>query len=297
MIQRSGNGWRDLFVAPPTENRQPLPASGRAGRNMPAAVTSAVILLLALGTALFLARPVFLVFVAILILVGDWEVAGAFARRQITVLLPPLYLGTIAMIVAAALGGSFWIMAALYFGFVVAVIWRLADSSLQSRPVMDIMATAFAFVYLPFAGSFFVLMSVQSADVWPIFFFVVIVACNDLGGWLAGVLFGKHPMAPRLSPKKSWEGFAGSVLACVGAALVATFVLDISWWWCLVLGLSAAVIGTLGDLTESLIKREVGLKDMSDIVPGHGGVMDRLDSMLFTAPAFYFYFALALGWW
>lgn len=264
---------------------------------MPAAVTSALILVIALGAALFFARPVFLVLIAVLILLGVWEVAGAFARRDITVLLPPLYLGTIATVVAAALAGPFWIMAAMYFTFVVAVVWRLLDSRFETRPVMDIMATAFTIIYLPFAGSFFVLMSSNSTDVWPIVFFIVIVACNDLGGWLAGILFGKHPMAPRLSPKKSWEGFLGSNIACILAALAGTFVLDIPWWWCFIMGISAAIIGTMGDLTESLIKREVGLKDMSDIVPGHGGVMDRLDSMLFTAPAFYFYFAIALGWW
>ena len=108
---------------------------------------------------------------------------------------------------------------------------------------------------------------------------------SDLGGYVFGVLWGKHPMAPKISPKKSWEGFAGSVtfgvLAGVGMTI---FALDAQFWIGIILGLVLVAAGTCGDLVESLIKRDVGIKDMSSFVPGHGGVMDRLDSLLLAAP-------------
>lgn len=287
---------RDIWIAPPTHNSTPLPSSGRAGRNLPAAITSALVLVGALGATLFFSRPIFLVLVTALVLAAIWEVAGALARKDIIVSLPPLYVGAIAMMATGATVGAFWVMASLYFTFVAAVLWRLASTSLPSRPVYDIMATSFLALYVPFSASFLAMISAHSEQPWTLVFFVVIVACNDLGGWAAGVLFGKHPMAPKLSPKKSWEGFVGSVLLTCGAAVGATFVIGIPWWWCFVLGLGAAIIGTLGDLTESLVKRQVGLKDMSNMVPGHGGLMDRFDSMLFCAPAFFFFYAIALGW-
>ncbi|MFT0763022.1 phosphatidate cytidylyltransferase [Scrofimicrobium sp. R131] len=263
---------------------------------MPAAVTSAVILLAALAIALLFARPVFVGFVALLVVVASWEVAGAFARKGLVVMLPPIYLGGIAMVLTGAFVSSFWVMASLSLTFCAIVIWRLASTKLESSAVMDILASVFVAVYIPFTASFVALISERSVSVWPVAFFVIIVVCNDLGGWMAGIMFGRHPMAPKLSPKKSWEGFAGSVILTTLAGVGSTFVLEIPWWWGILFGIFAAGLGTLGDLLESLIKREVGLKDMSAIVPGHGGLMDRLDSILFAAPAFYFLFALALGW-
>ena len=115
-------------------------------------------------------------------------------------------------------------------------------------------------------------------------FFLVVVA-SDVGGYVAGVLFGKHPMAPTISPKKSWEGFAGSTLACIGAGIASVvWLLDGDWWAGAIVGAVAVLTATVGDLGESMIKRDLGIKDMSNLLPGHGGVMDRLDSLLATAP-------------
>ena len=111
---------------------------------------------------------------------------------------------------------------------------------------------------------------------------LLLTVASDTGGYLAGVLFGKHPMAPVISPKKSWEGFAGSAVACVGAGVGLMYWLDGDWWVGVLLGLIAVVMATLGDLVESVMKRDLGIKDMSQIIPGHGGLMDRLDSLLAT---------------
>src|SRR4029077_8991316 len=114
--------------------------------------------------------------------------------------------------------------------------------------------------------------------------FIAVTTASDIGGYIAGVLFGKHPMAPVISPKKSWEGFAGSAIACVAAGIVlVVYLLDSDWWIGVVLGLITVVMATLGDLCESVIKRDLGIKDMSNVIPGHGGLMDRLDSLLATA--------------
>ena len=115
--------------------------------------------------------------------------------------------------------------------------------------------------------------------------FILVTVFSDIGGYAAGVRFGRHPMAPSLSPKKSWEGFAGSVLACgVVGALAVWLLLDGAWWGGAVLGVLVAGCATVGDLIESSIKRDVGIKDMSSLLPGHGGLMDRLDSLVVCAP-------------
>jgi phosphatidate cytidylyltransferase len=159
--------------------------------------------------------------------------------------------------------------------------------------VQNATAAVFALIYLPFLGSFVALLLREDGTaewtdrvdygVLGVVAFVLVTIASDIGGYIAGVLFGKHPMAPVISPKKSWEGFAGSMLFCVvvGAALV-QYMLDGDWWVGVVLGLIAVVMATLGDLCESVIKRDLGIKDMSQIIPGHGGLMDRLDSLLAT---------------
>ncbi|WP_099332734.1 phosphatidate cytidylyltransferase [Actinomyces minihominis] len=296
MSQKNQSVLARVFNPGPTPDTTPLPATGRAGRNLPAAVTSGLILLTTVALALFFARNLFLVFVGILIVLATWEIAGALARKQLNVVLIPVYLGGIAMFVAGSLGSEEWVMYSMYLTILVATAWRIFAVDMPGRPIMDVMATIFTIVYIPFMASFVGLMSQRTDSPWPLVFFVVVVVCNDLGGWMAGVMFGKHPMAPKLSPKKSWEGFAGSVIMCGAAGWVATLVMGIEWWWLFVFAVAGAVLGTLGDLTESLIKRDVGLKDMSSIMPGHGGIMDRLDSLLFAAPAFFLIYSLALGW-
>jgi phosphatidate cytidylyltransferase len=115
--------------------------------------------------------------------------------------------------------------------------------------------------------------------------FIVATVASDTGGYIAGVLFGKHPMAPTISPKKSWEGFTGSLLFGIGLGIVTVvYALDGDWWVGILLGVAGVVFGTLGDLSESLIKRDLGIKDMGDLLPGHGGLMDRLDSLIAVAP-------------
>jgi phosphatidate cytidylyltransferase len=140
-------------------------------------------------------------------------------------------------------------------------------------------------VYVPFLASFAVLMLEPADGPRRVTAFVIVTMCSDIGGYLVGVIFGRHPMAPSISPKKSWEGFVGSVLFCAaGGAAAVHYLLEDAYWKGVVLGLAAVVSATVGDLSESMIKRDLGIKDMGTLLPGHGGIMDRLDSLLLTAP-------------
>jgi phosphatidate cytidylyltransferase len=153
-------------------------------------------------------------------------------------------------------------------------------------------ASVFTLVYVPFLGSFVALLLAEGGatdfDRWDdgvrgIVTFILVTVASDTGGYVAGVLFGRHPMAPVISPKKSWEGFVGSLAFSAAAGwLLVVYLLDGDWWVGVVLGLIVGVMATLGDLCESVIKRDLGVKDMSQVIPGHGGLMDRLDSLLAT---------------
>lgn len=264
----------------------PAPKQSRAGRNLPAAITSAVVLLALIGLCLFTFDGfpfVFLVTAAIGIAL--WEFRRALTPVGIVLPYEPLLLGTVAMLFGAWFGGAPPLAASLAITGLVIMLWRLRDG--VDGFVRDATAGVFLAVYLPFLASFVVLLLRTEDGVWRVITFILVTIASDIGGYAAGVLFGKHPMAPVISPKKSWEGFAGSAISCMVVGwLTITYLLDGDWWVGVLLGAAAVVSATLGDLCESVIKRDVGIKDMSHIIPGHGGLMDRLDSLLATvAPA------------
>jgi phosphatidate cytidylyltransferase len=146
---------------------------------------------------------------------------------------------------------------------------------------------------VPLLGGFAILLLVPDDGVTRVLAFIATVVASDVGGYTAGVLIGKHPMAPSISPKKSWEGFAGSVTACmIVATPIVALALDGPWWGGLLFGAAMAVSATVGDLGESLIKRDLGIKDMGHLLPGHGGLMDRLDSLLPSAAVAYLLLSL-----
>lgn len=158
------------------------------------------------------------------------------------------------------------------------------------------MVTTFALIYVALLASFVVLILDSPGAQAGVITWVLLCVANDTGGWAFGIMWGKHPMAPKISPKKSWEGFAGSLVFSIAAGIGGMVWLGGAWWLGIPLALLTTVAGTFGDLIESLIKRDVGLKDMSNMLPGHGGLMDRLDSLLMTAPVVYFFLKVALQW-
>jgi phosphatidate cytidylyltransferase len=155
------------------------------------------------------------------------------------------------------------------------------------------LATILIAVYVPFLAGFAVLLDRPADGATRVIVTVAAVVLSDTGGYVAGVFFGKHPMAPTVSPKKSWEGTAGSLLiAAIGAALILSFVFHVPWWHGALFGLGVSAASVLGDLGESLLKRDLGIKDMSNLLPGHGGLMDRLDSVLFAVPTAFVLFSV-----
>ena len=146
-------------------------------------------------------------------------------------------------------------------------------------------AGVFALAYLPFLASFVAAMLVPADGPRRVLTFVIVTVCSDIGGYFAGITTGRHKMAPAISPKKTWEGFAGSTAACLIAGwLCVTYLLHGHAWQGVLTGAAVVLAATLGDLVESVIKRDLDIKDMGTLLPGHGGVLERLDSLLIAAP-------------
>ena len=260
-----------------------LAPANRAGRNLPAAIGVGLTLgALVIGT-LFTRHAYFMVVVVAAISIGTWEMSRALRTAGYRIAELPVVLGGAVMLVAAYQRGP----SALLFGLVVTVLaclaWLLPDGG--SAVVRDLAASVFVAAYVPFLAGFAAMLVAPPDGHRRIVAFIATCVCSDTGGYIAGVLKGRHPMAPTVSPKKSWEGFAGSVTAClVGGTIFLAAYWDLALWKGAVFGLAVVCAATLGDLGESLIKRDLGIKDMGHILPGHGGLMDRLDSLLMTAP-------------
>lgn len=269
----------------------PQNTHGRAGRNLPAAIASAVVLLTAIAASLAFWKPAFMMIVAAAVVVAIWELHRGFLAKGIDIPEQPTMIGGVAMVLVAYFFGAPALVTATGVTALAIMLWLLRRG--VDGYVQNATASVFTIVYVPFLASFVTLLlseggvgftdSGPDEGVLAVLTFILVTIASDIGGYAAGVLFGKHPMAPVISPKKSWEGFAGSAVACVAVGvLCVVYLLDGRWWVGVALGLIAVVMATLGDLCESVIKRDLGIKDMSQIVPGHGGLMDRLDSLLAT---------------
>jgi phosphatidate cytidylyltransferase len=263
------------------EPTQPEVKKSRAGRDLPASIGVAIVLIAIIIASLVFIKDLFLVVVAVAMLVALWEMGRALATNGTWMPAIPMAVGSVGMIAGAYYGGPEVLVVALAVTVLVSILWRMPRG--QDGFVRDVTATVFCLVYLPFLASFVALLLDDKQGVEQVLTFVAVTIASDIGGYCAGVLLGKHPMAPVISPKKTWEGFAGSAVGCVVVGILCVvYLLDGDWWVGLVLGLVVVVAATLGDLAESLIKRDLGIKDMSNILPGHGGIMDRLDSLLAT---------------
>jgi phosphatidate cytidylyltransferase len=269
------------------------PPHGRAGRNLPAAIGVGVGLGAYVVLTLFFWRFGFVLLIAAGLALASIELHNALRRVGMKASVGPIVVGSVAIAIGSYLAGrqtpvvfstTSVLLAALALTVVASLVWRMRGGS--DGYVRDTAASMLIIAYVPLLGSFSALILAAPQDgVARMITFLLVIAMNDTGGYVAGVLFGKHPMAPRISPKKSWEGFAGSVLFGTSAAVLMTvFGLHAPIWVGMVLGICLVVVGTCGDLVESLIKRDLGVKDMSAFLPGHGGVMDRLDSLLLAAP-------------
>ncbi len=261
----------------------PVGGTSRAGRDLPRAIGVGLLLGALAITSLLTYRPSFIVIIAAAVAASIWELRGTlFRARGIRISWIPMVLGSAATVALVWPYGQNAQGIGLALTALVCMIWRFPRGS--AGYLTDLAVSIFVVVYLGLFASFATLMLAPADGSARIITFLIMVVCSDTGGYAAGVLFGRHPMAPSISPKKSWEGFAGStVAAMVGGALCLQLLLDGQWWQGVVAGAAVAVVATAGDLTESLIKRDLGVKDMGNLLPGHGGVMDRMDSLLPSA--------------
>lgn len=273
----------------------------KAGRNLFLAVGFGLLFGFIFLGSLFALPELFAIFLAALVSVALVELAAAFRLAGRRVPRIGVVLGGLIIIAGAFFWGAQGTLLALFVASALLILWRLIESLVPRwevpvrNLVRDVFSGWFTLVYVPFLGAFALLLLKGDRGEWWVLTLVVVVISVDIGAYAAGVTLGKHKMTPRISPNKTWEGFAGAAVASmVAGVLCAIFALQQPWWVGVLLGAVCLVTATVGDLTESLIKRNLGVKDMSSWFPGHGGFLDRLDSLLPSTVGVYAV-ALCLG--
>ena len=274
-------------VAAPAPTRR----TRRAGRNLPAAILVGLILTGSLVVSLVWWLPGFVILAITLIGMAAVEVHQALKRIEMTSAILVIEIGLVAM-----MGGGYvvtrrepdlsstYLLACLGLMVLASFLVRLPKGA--KGFVKDTAASMLTIAYLPLMGAFASLLVADDRGALRVLLWLGTVICSDTGGYIAGVLFGRHKMAPTISPKKTWEGFAGSVvLGATFAGLVGSLLLGTAWWTGALIGVALVLAAIFGDLVESLVKRDLGVKDMGSFLPGHGGVTDRIDAMVLSAPA------------
>jgi phosphatidate cytidylyltransferase len=264
----------------PTQSPSRAP---RAGRDLRAAVSVGLVLGAAIIMSLLMLRQVYIGIVAVAVAVSTVELSGALRRgASIRVSLPPVLVGGQAMVWLSwpfGLSGSLIAFAVTALGCLAWRLWWGVQGYLR-----DVSASVFTAAYVPMFASFAAMLTVPPDGGFRALCFMIGVVASDTGGYAFGVFLGRRQMAPRISPKKSWEGFGGSLLVgTVAGWLSVTLLLGGTWWQGMIFGAALVGSATLGDLMESVIKRDLGIKDMGNLLPGHGGLMDRMDSLLPSA--------------
>ncbi|MBE7371061.1 phosphatidate cytidylyltransferase [Dermacoccus barathri] len=257
------------------------PKKNKAGRDLRAAVLAALVLGGLVLVSLFVRKELFVVLATTASVIGTHELLRVMPSGHFRPSWAPTLVAAAVIPVAAYVMGPSAMLAALVGSVLVFILW----GALANKDAADTAAAAFIALYVPALVSFAMMLLHAPDGVSRIIVFILVTISSDIGGYAAGVMFGKHPMAPTVSPKKSWEGFAGSWASCVVVGVLSvTLVLHAPFWVGILLGSAVVVAATAGDLCESMIKRDLGIKDMSNLIPGHGGLMDRLDSLVLAAP-------------
>ncbi|GAB3599486.1 phosphatidate cytidylyltransferase [Microbacterium tumbae] len=273
----------------------------RTGRDLVVAILIGVAFGAVLLSSLIFIKWLFVPIALAAALLGVYELSLALrgAGRRVDI-VPQLIAG--ALLVLTGYFAESWLCwVVLFVSVSFVIVWRLLaqmiakDGRTYGDVLGDVVVGGFVQVYVPFLASIALILLAQEGGQWWVLGFIAIAVAADTGAYASGLAFGRHPMAPRISPKKTWEGFAGGAIAAVGAGvLLALYLLEMPWWAGAVLGAAVLLSATLGDLGESMLKRDIGIKDMSSWLPGHGGLLDRLDSILpSTIPALFLYFLLS----
>ncbi|MEV7421919.1 phosphatidate cytidylyltransferase [Streptomyces sp. NPDC091212] len=288
--------FRDETPQEPMAAPPPPPQKKRAGRDLRAAIGVGVGLGAVVAASLFIVKAVFVGVIAVAVVIGLWELTSRLEEKKgIRAPLVPLAVGGAAMVVAGYARGPEGAWVAMALTALAVLVWRMAQP--PEGYLKDVTAGVFAAFYVPFLATFVALLLTADDGPLRVLMFLLLTVVSDTGAYAVGWRFGTHKLAPRISPGKTREGLGGAVLfAMVAGALCMEFMIDGGHWWQgLLLGLAVAASATLGDLGESMIKRDLGIKDMGTLLPGHGGIMDRLDSLLPTAPVVWLLLVLFVG--
>jgi phosphatidate cytidylyltransferase len=256
----------------------------RAGRKLLPSIAVSLFLVALIWFALAYQRGIFALVVTIAVVLGIRELNKAFTAIDIHIPLWSLTTAAVGLCASTWFGGISGLAVATAIAFPCLLVLLLPRGTVNF--VKTASASALALVYLPFLAGFLILLARPSNGLERVMTFVVLVGCNDTFAYLTGVLFGKRPLAPKISPKKTIEGLLGSlVFTIAGGAIAFHYIMGAEWWLGALAGLLTVFTATSGDLIESALKRDMAIKDMGSLLPGHGGIMDRLDSVLFAAPA------------
>lgn len=264
--------------------------SAPQGRSLSKSVAVGLLLAAIFLSSVLIYKELFIILLSAATAIGAWELSTALREKNWYVPRVPAVVGSVLIMPATYFGGpaiqwlaSIAIVAALILWRTVHLLFERRKANFQTlqRTVRDFGAAAFLVIYLPLTLSFGVLLLRREDGQWWVLAFVTTVALIDSAGYLFGRVFGKNKLAPDVSPKKTWEGLAASIVfGTTSAVLFTVFVLGGDWWVGIILAAALILAAVFGDLAESLIKRDLGIKDMSTWLPGHGGMMDRLDSLL-----------------
>ncbi|MCX4806052.1 phosphatidate cytidylyltransferase [Streptomyces sp. NPDC058682] len=278
------------------QDASPPPPKKRAGRDLRAAIGVGVGLGAVIFASLLIVKAVFVGVVVVAVVVGLWELTSRLQEQKgIKAPLVPLAVGGAAMVIAGYVRGAEGAWVAMALTVLAVLVWRMTEP--PEDYLKDVTAGAFAAFYVPFLATFVAMLLTADDGPERVITFLLLTVVSDTGAYAVGWRFGKTKLAPRISPGKTREGLFGAVaFAMAAGALCMEFLIEGgSWWQGLLLGLAVAVSATLGDLGESMIKRDLGIKDMGTLLPGHGGIMDRLDSLLPTAPVVWLLLAAFVG--
>ena len=264
--------------------------NARTGRNLILAILIGLVFGGALLLSLLVVKELFMVFAVVLAGFASYELAQALRKGEYSVPRIPTVASAVTAVPFAYYGGAGGQFLAVLGGILLVTLWRLAEQfAARSRTsgrmlARDLAAGAFVQGYVTFLATFAVVLTAADGGQWWTLAFVIVAISADTGAYAFGLMFGRHPMAPVISPKKTWEGFAGGAgVSVIAGLLLSVLLLGNTWWFGLIFGIAIFLSATLGDLAESLVKRDLGIKDMSSWLPGHGGFLDRLDSILPSA--------------
>ncbi len=284
-----------------TADSAPLPKT-TAGRNLPVAISVGVLAFSAVAGGLLFVPWLFIGVIGLALCLAVVELDRALHRKGMHASAVPIIAGTGISFVGGYTVSLFefgltpvaFVMVCVAGTMLVALLARLRKG--PEGFMRDAAASGFIVAYIPLLGVFVPLLLGADNGSMRLVTLITCVVVSDIAAYAVGSQLGRHKMAPLISPSKTWEGLMGSVVfAGIAGVVLGVVLLGTAWWVGVVLGAALALGGTLGDLVESLIKRDAGIKDMSNFLPGHGGVMDRLDSMLVAVPLGWLILQLALG--